>query len=286
MKSGVKNISFSSIFLCVLFALCFLATLLQNILNIDPNLVSLYERFQNASFAHFMGTDELGRDVFIRLLQAGKVSLIVGLCAAVGSSIIGTLIGLWAAVSPRMDSFLMRLTDFIVGLPLLPFLIVVAALDFTKIHSIFATQNENLSLIKMILIISFFGWPLVARLVRAEAGRILQMDFIKASTAMGANQSRILIRHVLPNLQSTIIVATTMSIGNIILLESVLSFLGLGVQPPHPSWGNMLTAAQDFIWEAPMIAFYPGFMIFITVIAFNFLGDSLQKKYNPRLQDA
>ncbi len=280
----MRSLSFSAGFLILLFMACISAPFLQILLHVDPNMVSLYERFEGISFKNWMGTDELGRDVFIRLLMAGKVSLFVGFCAAVGASMIGTLIGLWAAVSPRMDSFLMRFTDFILGLPLLPFLIVVAALDFTKIHPFFANESENLSLIKMIVIISCFGWPLVARLVRAEADRILKMDFVRASVAMGAGQGRILWTHIIPNLRSTIIIATTLSIGNIILLESVLSFLGLGVQPPHPSWGNMLTAAQDFIWEAPMIAFYPGLMIFLTVIAFNFLGDSLQKKYNPRLK--
>ena len=144
------------------------------------------------------------------------------------------------------------------------------------------TQDENISLYRIIFIIALVGWTTVARLVRGAALSVREREFVLAATAQGAGGGRIMTVHILPNVISPIIVATTLSVGNIILLESVLSFLGLGIQPPIPSWGNMLTNAQELIWTTPALAFYPGMAIFITVIAFNFLGDGLQDALDPR----
>ena len=145
-----------------------------------------------------------------------------------------------------------------------------------------AAHAPEMSLYRIILIISAVGWTTVARLVRGAALSLRQRDFVLASIAQGASHTRIMFRHILPNSISPILVATTLSVGNIILLESVLSFLGLGIQPPLPSWGNMLTNAQDLIYETPMLAFWPGAAIFITVVAFNFVGDGLQDALDPR----
>lgn len=186
---------------------------------------------QPGSASNPLGTDELGRDVMLRLLYGGRISLSTGLTAACVAATIGTVIGLCAGYfGGRLDALLMRLTDGVIALPLLPLLIVLAA------HGI------------------------------------------------GASHLHIMYNHILPNLISTIIVAVTLFIGNVILLESVLSFLGLGIQPPMPSWGNMLTNAQNLIWEAPMLAVYPGMLIFITVISFNFLADGLQDALDPRAE--
>jgi peptide/nickel transport system permease protein len=237
-----------------------------------------------AAAAHPLGTDELGRDELVRLLYGGRVSLLVGLATAVISAVIGTLIGLVAGYyGGVLDSLLMRLTDTVIALPLLPLLIVLAAVDLSKlgVPADLATSPEA-SLYRIILIISLVGWTTVARLVRGAALTLRERDFVLAAIGQGASGPRIMLRHILPNAISPIIVATTLSVGTIILLESVLSFLGLGIQPPLASWGNMLTNAQELIYEAPMLAVWPGLAIFVTVIAFNFLGDGLQDALDPK----
>ncbi|MEK9726190.1 MAG: ABC transporter permease, partial [Rhodospirillaceae bacterium] len=240
--------------------------------------------FQPASAAHPLGTDELGRDLLLRLLYGGRVSLFVGLVAAVFAAAIGTAVGLTAGyLGGRVDAALMRLTDGVIALPLLPLLIVLAAIDLEKIGVPAAlAQSESVSLYRIVAIVALAGWTTVARLVRASALALKQRTFVLAAVAQGAGTLRIMTVHILPNLASPIIVATTLAAGNIILLESVLSFLGLGIQPPLPSWGNLLTNAQELIWQAPAQAFYPGLLIFVTVIAFNFLGDGLQDALDPR----
>jgi peptide/nickel transport system permease protein len=198
--------------------------------------------------------------------------------------VIGTAIGLFAGYyGGRLDALLMRVTDGVIALPLLPLLIVLAAIDFTKLGlpADLATSEEA-SFWRIVALIALVGWTTVARLVRGAALSLKTREFVLAAEAMGASGRRIMLVHILPNAVSPILVATTLSIGNIILLESVLSFLGLGIQPPMPSWGNMLTNAQELIYTAPMLAVWPGLLIFVTVIAFNFLGDGLQDALDPR----
>ena len=260
------------------------APLAAALLDTDPGAVDLFNRFQGASWAHPLGTDEIGRDTLVRLLYGGRISLVVGLTAAFASAVIGTMVGLMAGYyGGRVDAFLMRTTDGVIALPLLPLLIVLAALDLGKIGvpETIATA-ENISLYRIVVIVALVGWTTVARLVRGTALSLRERQFVLAAEAKGASALRIMTVHILPNLASPIIVATTLSVGNVILLESVLSFLGLGIQPPIPSWGNLLTNAQELIFEAPSLAFYPGVLIFVTVIAFNFLGDGLQDALDPR----
>jgi peptide/nickel transport system permease protein len=260
------------------------APLVASLLGVDAESVDLFNRFQPASFGHPLGTDEIGRDVLIRLLYGGRISLFVGMTAALAAAVIGTIIGLAAGYfGGRTDAFLMRFTDGIISLPLLPLLIVLAALDLGKLGlPDELVVSENISLYRIVAIVALVGWTTVARLVRGSALALRERDFVRAAEAQGATALRIMAVHILPNLASPIIVATTLSVGNVILLESVLSFLGLGIQPPIPSWGNLLTNAQELIWHAPALAFYPGVMIFLTVIAFNFLGDGLQDALDPR----
>ena len=260
------------------------APLVEALLGLDANTVNLFARFQPPSAAHPLGTDELGRDLLLRLMYGGQVSLFVGLVAALISALIGTLIGLLAGYyGGRLDALLMRLTDGVIALPLLPLLIVLAALDLEKLGlPRELVQSENISLYRIIVIIALVGWTTVARLVRNVALSMKAREFVLAAVGLGAGHARIMGVHILANLVSPIIVATTLSVGNIILLESVLSFLGLGVQPPIASWGNMLTGAQELIWQTPALAFYPGILIFLTVIAFNFLGDGLQDSLDPK----
>lgn len=274
----------SLILLVLLGLLAIAAPLVEYALGVDANMANLFGRFAPPSFEHPLGTDELGRDLLVRLLYGGRVSLAVGLSAAVFAAVIGTSLGLLAGYfGGRFDAFVMRFTDGVIALPLLPLLIVLAAVDLEKVGvPAELAQSEDISLYRIIVIVALFGWTTVARLVRAEALRIRSREFVTAARAMGAGHGRIMIAHILPNAVSPIIVATTMSVGGLILFESILSFLGLGIQPPVASWGNMLTNAQELIWNTPMLAVWPGLAIFVTVIAFNFLGDGLQDALDPR----
>ena len=260
------------------------APLWVSVFDLDGQTVDLFNRFQPVSAAHPLGTDELGRDVLARLIEGGRVSLFVGLIAALFASVIGTTIGLISGYfGGRIDVVIMRFTDGVISLPLLPLLIVLAAIDLSKLGLPNAIANsENASLYRISIIVALAGWTTVARLVRAETLALRERTFVKAAQAQGATSGRIMRVHILPNLAASIIVATTLSAGNIILLESVLSFLGLGIQPPVTSWGNLLTNAQELIWDSPRLAFYPGALIFLTVIAFNFLGDGLRDAIDPK----
>ncbi|MGF1592245.1 MAG: ABC transporter permease [Kiloniellaceae bacterium] len=260
------------------------APLVEHYLGVDGNLVDLFNARQPPSAAHPLGTDELGRDLLVRLLYGGQVSLVVGLAAALCAAVIGTLLGLSAGYyGGRLDSLLMRFTDGVIALPILPLLIILAAIDLGKLglpQSV--VGSESVSIYRIVFLIALVGWTTVARLVRGATLTMKTREFVRAAEALGASAPRIMLVHILPNVVSPIIVATTLSIGGIVLLESVLSFLGLGIQPPLPSWGNMLTSAQELIWDSPALAIYPGLLIFVTVIAFNFLGDGMQDALDPR----
>ncbi|WP_185961375.1 ABC transporter permease [Telmatospirillum sp. J64-1] len=273
------------ILLLTLLALA--APLLEAWRGVDAEAVNLLARNASPSLAHPLGTDELGRDVLARLLRGGQVSLAVGLAAALVAAVIGTAIGLVSGyLGGRFDAVIMRLTDGVVALPLLPLLIVLAAADPAKLGlAPDLLPPEAQGVLRIVLIIALVGWTTVARLVRAATLSLKTRDFVRAAIAAGAGPGRVMRRHILPNAASPIIVATTLSVGNVILLESALSFLGLGIQPPVPSWGNMLTGALDQVWTAPSLAVWPGLMIFITVLAFNFLGDGLQDALDPRSED-
>ena len=271
-------------FLGILLVLAVAAPLIADLRGIDPTETDLFRRFEGPSARHWLGTDDLGRDLFQRLLDGGRVSLLVGISGAVLSAILGAFIGVLAGfLGGRLDAFLMRLTDGVISLPLLPLLIVLAAVDPRKLGvPAEIAQSEMFSLYRIVVIVALTGWTTVARLVRAETLSLKARDFTRAAVALGARPGRIMFRHILPNTAGTLVVATTMSVGTLILFESTLSFLGLGIQPPAASWGNMLTGAQELLQEAPVLALWPGLLIFLTVIAFNFLGDGLQDALDPR----
>ena len=248
---------------------------------LDGDAVDLLARLEPPSAAHPLGTDELGRDVLARLIQGGRISLAVGLAGALLAAAIGTAIGLVAGyLGGAVDALLMRLTDMVISLPLLPLLIVLAAVDLGKLG--LPVQGEFAGVVRIVILMALFGWTTTARLVRASVLSLRTREFVRAAQAMGAGPARILVRHILPNAAGPLIVATTLAIGNVILVESVLSFLGLGVQPPVASWGNMLTGAQELLFEAPRLALWPGVLIFLSVLAFNLLGDGLQSYLDPR----
>lgn len=274
----------SAAFLAVLLLLALAAPLIARLRGVDPTMTDLLRRFEPPSAEFWLGTDELGRDLFQRLLDGGRVSLLVGFCGAMLSAVIGSVVGVVAGyLGGRLDGLLMRLTDGVIALPLLPLLIVLAAIDPQKVGIPAAiAQSETFSLYRIVVIVALTGWTTVARLVRAETLSLKARDFTRAAQALGARPLRIMFRHILPNAMGSVVVATTLSIGSLVLLESTLSFLGLGTQPPAASWGNMLTNAQDLLQDAPVLALWPGLLIFLTVIAFNFLGDGLQDALDPR----
>ena len=278
--TAVISLSFLSLMILIIL----LAPIYEHLRATDSTRVDLFNRFSGPTGTYILGTDELGRDLMLRLLNGGEVSLSIGLIASIIAGSIGTVLGLTSGYfGGKIDSIIMRFADTIISLPLLPLLIVLTAIDLSKL-GIPQTYIDMpfFSTFKIIIIISLVGWPTIARLVRASTLTVREDDFIQVALAQGYGPIRIMFKHVLPNVTSPIIVATTLGIGNIILFESVLSFLGLGIQPPVASWGNMLTGAQELIYEDPKLAIWPGTLIFLTVIAFNFLGDSLQRAFRTR----
>lgn len=273
------------VLLCAIATASFAAPLVAAALGIDAQSVDLFDRVASPSVSHPLGTDELGRDVLLRLLEGGRVLLSIGSAAALAAAAFGTAVGLVAGyLGGWIDRMLMRMTDGIIALPLLPLLIVLAALDLTKLGlPRDFIQSEQISLFRIIVLATLVGWTTAARLVRGATLVTRSQDFVRAARSLGASVPHILVRHVLPNVMGPLIVATALSVGDIILLESVLSFLGLGIQPPMSSWGTMLTNAQELLTSAPLLAIYPGAMIFLTVISCNLLGDALHKRLDPRL---
>lgn len=246
--------------------------------------LSLKQTFQTFESYHLFGTDELGRDVFIRLIYGTRISMSVGVLVAIVSALVGLLIGALAGFyGGAIDTVLMRVTDALISLPLLPVMIVVAAIDMQKLPALKAlvsTQNE--SIFKMVLILCLFSWMTVARLVRGSILSLREREFILASKTLGATDFTIIFRHMFPNVIAPMLVSITLGVGESILFEAALSFLGLGIQPPTPSWGNMLFNAQELIYQAPFLAILPGVMILLTVISFNYLGDGLQDAVDPK----
>jgi peptide/nickel transport system permease protein len=274
--------SLGVLLLLILFSL--MAAPLESALGIDAYKPDLFSRFGAPSAAHWLGTDDIGRDVLVRLMYAGQTSLAVAVLATLVGGLIGTAVGVLAGYhGGRLDALLMRLTDGVIALPLLPLLIVFAAVDLTKLgFSVEFARSPAAGFWRIIVIISIVDWTAIARLVRAQTLSVRERDFVLAAKGSGAGALYTMARHILPNVVTPIIVAGTLTVGRVILFESVLSFLGFGVVPPTPSWGNMLNNAQELITTAPAQAIYPGLLIFITVIAVNFIGDGLQDAFDPK----
>lgn len=250
----------------------------------SPGHLELKQTFDQFSRFHLFGTDELGRDVFIRLVYGTRVSIGVGILVALASAVIGLLIGAMAGYyGGWVDTLLMRVTDALLSLPTLPVLIVVSAVSVDKVpglRSIITQSNENI--MKLVFILVLFSWMTVARLVRAEVLSLKEREFVLAAKTLGARDRTILFKHLFPNVIAPLLVSVSLGIGESIQFEAALSFLGLGIQQPTASWGNMLFNAQDLITEAPFLAILPGILILIITICFNYLGDGLQDAINPK----
>jgi peptide/nickel transport system permease protein len=238
----------------------------------DSEAVDLGNQLAGISWAHPLGTDESGRDVMIRLMLGGRVSLAVGTFAVLFSLVVGVSVGgLAGFFLGWVDTLLMRFTDGVLAIP--AFFVVLCALTF------FGSSLPNI-----ILVIGLTSWMGLARLVRGEILSVRQEVYVEAVRALGAQNRVILLRHVLPQVIPTMIVNGTLGVANAILAESALSFLGVGVQPPAASWGNMLSGAQNYLYNAPWLAIYPGMLILLTVLAFNLIGDGLRDATDPTLQ--
>jgi peptide/nickel transport system permease protein len=225
------------------------------------------------SWEHWLGTDELGRDELTRLMYGGRVSLMVGVVVAILSSGIGTLVGMAAGYyGGRLDNVLMRFTDMVLALPLLPLLMVAGVVFYDRGWD---------SLLVIPVILGVLEWMAVARLVRGSFLALREKEFVEAARAMGASDWRIITRHLLPNSIAPIVVNTTLVVGAAIIVESVLSFLGFGIQPPTPSWGNMLSNARSTMITFPWLMWGPGVAIVLTVLSVNFLGDGLRDALDP-----
>jgi peptide/nickel transport system permease protein len=247
--------------------------------------------FANFSAQHLLGTDEIGRDLLTRLLYAGRISLFVGVAVTLLVVTIGAIYGALAGYNPGIfDTILMRFVDLLLSLPFLPLLLLLsvffhAVTDTWQVPSILGfTGNDVKAIVTILIILSLFGWLGISRLVRGSVLSLRNLDFVEATRALGAGPRRIIFNHLLPNSLAPIIVASTPYVGEVIILESALSFLGLGINPPTPSWGNMLNAVQAYMWGHPLLAFYPGFLILLTVLSINFMGDAMRDALDPRLK--
>ena len=263
-----------------IFVLLFLiiAVILVPLSPYDPETSSISERLQPPSLSHPMGTDALGRDLLTRVLYGGRISLTVGLMVVFISLSIGIPTGALAGYyGGWLDSVLMRITDTFLSLPALLVLILLSAI----LREVELPLFESNSVMTIALVIGILSWMTFARLVRAIFLTLREMDFVSASRALGGSDLRIIVRHILPNSIGPIIVEATLELGYAIIEESGLSFLGFGIQPPTPSWGNLLSNAQENFTKYPWLAIFPGLMIFLAIISVNYIGDGLRDAFDP-----
>jgi peptide/nickel transport system permease protein len=238
----------------------------------DPNGINAWQVLAPPSWQHWFGTDELGRDVFSRVLYGARISLKVGFVAVGIAVTIGTVVGLVSGYySGVVDTVLMRLVDIMLCFP--AFFLILAVITFLRPDIWY-----------IMAIIGLTGWMGVARLVRAETLSIREMDYIMAARCIGCSDRRIIFRHILPNAVSPVLVSATLGVAAAILTESALSFLGIGVQPPTPSWGNILTSGKDYIEFAWWLSLFPGLAILVTVLAYNLLGEGIRDALDPRVK--
>jgi len=256
--------------LCIIIFLTLVAILAPYIAPYDPIEQNLTERLQKPSLKHLFGTDELGRDVLSRIIYGTRISLTVGVVSVGIGITIGTTLGLIAGYFGGIaDSIIMRFVDVMLCFPRFFLILMVIAFLEPNIYNVMA-------------VIGLTSWPGVCRLVRAECLSVREREFVQAARILGLPAIRILFVHILPNIAAPVIVSAILGVGNAILVESGLSFLGLGVQPPTPSWGNILTAGKDYIHFAWWLSFFPGIAISLTVLAYNLLGEGLRDVVDPR----
>ena len=264
--------------LILMFLVCFIGPFFSPY---DLKTYSGAKRFSPPSSEHWMGTDMLGRDIFLRVMLAGRISLLVGLAAMVVSVTIGSVLGAVAGYYRGwVDTLVMRIADIMMSIPTLPILIILGSI-------LSNTEMQPSDRIYFIMfLIGFLSWPGLARLVRGQILALREQEFMQAAEALGLSDSRKIFKHLLPNTVPIIIVVATLSVAGAIMSESVLSYLGVGVIPPTPSWGNMISAANNMIdfQKRPWLWIPPGLFIFITVISINVMGDALRDALDPKMK--
>ncbi len=239
----------------------------------DPGAINISARLQPPGLEYPLGTDDLGRDVLVRILYGARISLLVGFVAVGIATFIGIILGALAGYYGRwIDSLIMRFVDIMLCFP--AFFLILAVIAFLQP-----------SIWNIMIIIGLTSWMGVARLVRAEFLSLRERDFVLAAQAIGARDARIIFRHILPNAISPVLVSATLGVAGAILTESALSFLGIGVQPPTPSWGNMLIAGKQTLGTAWWLSVFPGLAILITVLGYNLLGEGIRDALDPRIRD-
>jgi peptide/nickel transport system permease protein len=259
--------TFGAIYLLIVVA----AIALEPLLGLpDPNKIDLLSTFAPPGPEHPLGTDENGRDVLARLIAGARVSLAVGFAGAALTVLVASIVGVVSGYfGGTVDNVIMRLTDGFMAIPTFFLLMIVVSI-------------WGSSFTILVLALAFTRWMGVARLVRAEVLRFKESEFISAARALGASNVRLMAVHLLPQAAPSLVVATSLNVGIVMLIEAGLSFLGLGILPPTPSWGNMLSASQNYMWIAPALAVYPGVLILLAVLAFNAIGDVLRDILDPR----
>ena len=244
----------------------------QFVTHFDPARIKLLETFKPPGGPHLLGTDELGRDTLTRLIYGGRVTLGVAFLTVALSLSLGATVGLVAGFYGKwIDDLLMRVVDVVLSIPAI-FLFILMSILFRP------------NAITLAAIIASVGWGGVARLVRGEVLSVKQRDFILATRSIGARDFRLIVRHLLPNVLPVMIVAASLGVGQIILIEAALDFLGLGIQPPTPSWGNMLTNSESYFFHSVWLVIFPGVTIFVTVLASNVFGNAVRDAFDPRLK--
>ncbi len=251
----------------------FLMAATASLVSSDPSAIDVGQRLLSPSWSHPLGTDDLGRDVLVRMFYGARISLLVGFVAVGISCLIGIVFGALAGYyGGWIDSLIMRFVDIMLCFP--TFFLILAVIAFL-----------DPSIWNIMIVIGLTSWMGVARLIRAEFLSLRQRDFVLAAQALGASDLRLIFRHILPNAMSPVLVSATLGVAGAILTESALSFLGIGVQPPTPSWGNMLIVGKQTLGSAWWLSVFPGLAILITVLGYNLLGEGIRDALDPRLKE-
>ncbi len=263
----------AGVLILVLAVIAVLAPVFSAVLtHYQPQTINLDQTFARPGATHLLGSDELGRDSLTRLIWGARVSLGVAFLTVALALTVGTTVGMVAGYyGGWIDDVLMRLVDTVLAIPAI-FLFILMSILFRP------------NAVTLAAIVASVGWGSVARLVRGEVLSVKQRDFILATRSIGARDSRLMVRHLLPNVLPVLIVAASLGVGQVILIEAALDFLGLGIQPPTPSWGNMLTNAQSYFFHSGFLVAFPGITIFVTVLASNIFGNGVRDAFDPRLK--
>ena len=261
---------------------CLLVALGPYLWTLEPNFIDIRARNQGPSLAHPMGTDQLGRDTFAQVLAGGRVSLLVGVVAMLLALGLGTFVGVLAGYFKKTDGPLMRFTDLFLALPLLPLLLVMIMLFRDVLRALIGPETGIFLLI--VFAIGITSWMNTARIVRGDVLALKEREFVLAAKSIGTPPQRMILRHILPNVLSPIMVSATLGIANAIITESALSFLGLGFPSDFPTWGRLLFDSTNFMTLNPERVIWPGLAISLTVLSVNYMGDGLRDALDPRIR--